>query len=121
MTVKTKKKPKKTRSAIGNNPLDALLSPSKAKSPGANRAAVMPKAGPGKDGDEKVPKIRTTFHLPADLVDRLRNAVYWTPGLTLAELAETALRDAVATLEKKRGEPFPRREKELVGGRPIGS
>ena len=78
-------------------------------------------ADKGNNGNERSPKIRTTFHLPAGLASKLRDAVYWTLGLTLAGLAEDTLRNALAGLEKKRGEPFPRREKDLKGGRPVGS
>jgi hypothetical protein len=69
----------------------------------------------------KVEKERTTFHLPVDLMDRVRNAVYWTPGLTLAGMAEEALGKAIEALEKKHGGPFPKRSEELRGGRPINS
>jgi len=64
---------------------------------------------------------RMTFHLPVELTERLRNAVYWTPGLTLAGLAEQALEAELSKLEKKNGEPFAERPEKLKGGRPIGS
>ncbi len=101
---------KSKRSAIGANPLDAYLTPAKERQPAASPARAQASAR----------KVRTTFHLSESLVDRLRNAVYWSPGLTLAELAETSLRDALSALEKKRGKPFPQREKDLKGGRPVG-
>jgi len=60
---------------------------------------------------------------------RFREAWSWSrpitvdcrPGLTLVGLAEDGLRDALGKLDKKRGQPFPRREKDLKGGRPVGS
>lgn len=67
----------------------------------------------------RVVKERLTVHLPTDLIDRVKNAVYWTPGLTLAGLAEQALTKAVAELEQERGERFPARKTELKGGRPL--
>jgi hypothetical protein len=45
--------------------------------------------------------------------------VYWTPGLTLADLGEDAFTRAVAEREKQRGSTFPQRKEELKGGRPI--
>jgi len=45
--------------------------------------------------------------------------VYWTPVLTLARLAEDALRQALADLEAARGAPFPPRERPLTVGRPL--
>ena len=75
----------------------------------------------------RAPKVRATFHLPADLVDECRNAVVWLAGpqerLTMARLAENALRSELERLREKHtnGEPFPERTEELRGGRPIGS
>jgi hypothetical protein len=66
-----------------------------------------------------VDKERLTIHVPVELLDRLRNAVYWTPGLTLAGLAEEALTRAVGKMEKDNGKPFDHRRQELKGGRPL--
>jgi hypothetical protein len=103
------------RSTIGDNPLDALIPaglgvPSRASAPTTARAPARPK---------KIPKERLTVHLPVDLINRVKNSVYWTPGLTLASLAEQALARAVAEREAERGEPFPQRDQELKGGRPM--
>jgi hypothetical protein len=100
------------RQTIGSNPLDAVV-----PHPGNNRQTA--KTEPAAMPDEKKPKERMTFHLPVETMDRAKNAVYWTPGLTLADLADEALKDAVDKLEKKRGERFPPRASELKGGRPI--
>ena len=62
---------------------------------------------------------RFTVQLSADLIDKVRDAVFYTPGLTLSELAGVALRDALAALEAKRGEAFPARTGELKTGRPL--
>jgi hypothetical protein len=67
----------------------------------------------------KQAKERMTFHLPVEVMERAKNAVFWTPGLTLADLAAKALTDAVDRLEKKKGEAFPPRKAELKGGRPM--
>ena len=50
---------------------------------------------------------------------RARDAVYWTPGLTLASLCEAGLRSEIVNLERKRGETFPKRASELKAGRPV--
>jgi hypothetical protein len=68
---------------------------------------------------DKKNKQRLTIQLPGDLLDRAKNAVYWTPGLTLASLAEEGLKHVVERVEKKRGSSFPHRKEELKGGRPI--
>jgi hypothetical protein len=100
------------RKTVANDAIDALFA--EEKSP--------PKKAPTK---RKIPeptvakKERFTVHLPSELIDRLRNAVFWTPGLTLASLAEEVLTDAIEGIERERGEPFPHRKEELKGGRPL--
>lgn len=54
-----------------------------------------------------------------DVAERVKNAVYWTPGLTMARFIEKALEDAIQKLEDERGGRFDGREMELVGGRPM--
>ncbi len=69
---------------------------------------------------ERPAKQRITLHISTDLVDRIKNAVYWEPGLTVAGFAEEAFTDAIEILEKERGEPFPQRKHHrLRGGRPV--
>lgn len=121
----------KPRRTIGEDPLDALLGPAQA-SVQASRRGLTP-AEPAPRPPERpvkasrMPKVRSTYHLPANLVDELRNAVVALSGppvrLTLARLAEEALREKLEALKKahNNGEPFPPRAGELIGGRPIGS
>ncbi len=69
---------------------------------------------------ERPAKQRITLHISTDLVDRIKNAVYWEPGLTVAGFAEEAFTGAMDVLEKERGEPFPQRKHHrLRGGRPV--
>src|SRR4051794_33201884 len=76
---------------------------------------------------EKPKKVRATFHLPAELIEEVRDAVVFLSGppnrLTLALLAENALRRELGRLKQvhNAGGNFPRREEDLRGGRPIGS
>ena len=103
----------KHRKTIQNDPLDALVSPTpdaKEETVGSDERAPVAKLGK---------KLRLTVHLPPDLIDRAKNVVYWTPGLTLAGLAEQALSDAVDARERDHGQPFPTRTEELKGGRPL--
>jgi len=62
--------------------------------------------------------VRLTVSLPGDLVDRLRDAVYWSPSLTLAWLIARSLRTSLAEMESVRQAPFPKRTKALRAGRP---
>ena len=78
----------------------------------ASRMPVKPKTA------STPTKARLTVALPVAVLDRLRNAVYWTADLTLAGLIEQAVADSVDRLEQRHGEPFPPRIESLKGGRP---
>ena len=69
----------------------------------------------------KVKKERTTFQLPVDLIERARNTVYWTPGLTLSALLTEGLTLAIKNREKRdnQDEPFPKRTGPVKTGRPV--
>ncbi len=68
----------------------------------------------------KQSKQRLTIQISEKVIERIKNAVYWTPGLTLAALAEEAFSKSVDRREQERDGPFPRRDHELTTGRPIG-
>ena len=79
-------------------------------------AATGPEAAPegGRHGREKL-----TVHLDGALVNRVKNAAYWNPRLTIARIAEAGIRLAIEQVERDNGGAYPRREAELLGGRPI--
>ena len=72
-------------------------------------------------------KVRATLYLPADVLDRARNAASHLAGyparLTLTKLAENALRAELQRLEMlyNNGHEFPQRGEDLRGGRPIAA
>jgi hypothetical protein len=66
----------------------------------------------------RVRKQRVTITLPQSLLERLRNAVYWTGHGPLARLISEALDDAVTHMEEANGQAFPRRLAPLKRGRP---
>ena len=66
----------------------------------------------------RIRKQRVTITLPVALLERLRNAVYWTGHGTLARLMTDALDDAVTQLEETNGQAFPQRLAPLRRGRP---
>ena len=74
-------------------------------------------SGPAIERREE-PRERLTVKLPRSLIDRLRNAVYWTPGLTITGFLAKCITSGVAGLEKERGDQFPQRERALRPGRP---
>lgn len=101
------------RRSIGVNPLDDMIS-----SPPVSHA-VESKGDRTTQKALKQNKLRLTVQVHSEVLERVKNAVYWTPGLTLAALAEEALIKAVDALEKKCGKEFPTRAEELKGGRPL--
>lgn len=62
---------------------------------------------------------KLTVHLDADVVNRVKNAAYWNPRLTIAKIAERGIRLALKEVEREHGGQYPQREGALVGGRPI--
>jgi hypothetical protein len=94
------------KSTIGANPLDAVVPP-----PSENTLA--------EERQEEAAKERVTFKLPLDLIERTRDAVFWTPGATMARLMEEALTAHLEKLERERGSAFPRRTGAVRTGRPI--
>jgi hypothetical protein len=82
------------------------------------RGSEITKSTPTRDPRKAPRMVRLTVNLPSDLVERMRDAVYWTPGLTLAWLIARAVQASLADLETIHQGPFPRRLKPLRAGRP---
>lgn len=66
------------------------------------------------------PKQKVTLSLPTSLIERLRNAVYWTGNRPLASLVEEALETLVTEMEEVNREVFPQRLSSLKAGRRQG-
>ena len=64
---------------------------------------------------------RVTVSLPKPLIERLRNAVYWTEGLPMAGLVAEAIKDIVTQMEEANGGVFPQRVSPLKRGRRQGN
>ena len=62
-------------------------------------------------------KLPLTISLPAALVERLRNAVYWTGDRPLASLVAEAIEDIVSQMEEVNEGAFPQRVSPLKRGR----
>lgn len=60
---------------------------------------------------------RVTVSLPTPLIERLRNAVYWTEDLPMASLVTEAIEDIVTQMEETNGGAFPQRVSPLKRGR----
>ena len=66
-------------------------------------------------------KQRVTVSLPTALIERLRNAVYWTGHRTLVGLVAEAIEDIVTQMEEVNGGVFPQRVSPLKSGRRQGT
>ncbi len=126
----TKKAP--ARRAMGGDPLDALMGgparePAQAATKASRRGLEVAAPSPKREAAGKTKKVRATFHLPADLFEKARDAVVSLSGpperLTMARLAEDALRHELERLKRKHneGEDFPTRSGPVRTGRPVGS
>ena len=66
-------------------------------------------------------KQQITLSLPKPLIERLRNAVYWTGDRPLVGLVAEAIEDIVTQMEEVNGEAFPQRMSPLKRGRRQGT
>ena len=109
---------KKTNKTIAANPLTDYLSPEPKKH--TKQATIAATKIEKKEELTSHLKQRVTIHISVDLIDRVKNAVYWEPGLTLTEFAERAFDRELKKWEKEWGEEYPqRKEYQLKGGRPL--
>lgn len=122
---------------MGENPLDMIMSAPAAEEPDpTTKPTKREGASPAKKGKRpgsreaalpsgRPERAHATFHLPVELVEATRDAVSALSGpplhLTLASLAERALRAELHRLQKQHngGEPFPRRRAPIRTGRPL--
>lgn len=100
------------KKTIGNNPLSAYIGTTRTK-----QAEHLEK----KQEHEPTRTQRVTIHVDVDLINAVKDAVYWEPGITLTAFAHEAFSKALEKMEKKRGKKYPKRkEHNLRGGRPVG-
>lgn len=120
------------RKTIGENPLDTVITPLEPKN--AKEEPLLPNRKlPPSPAINRIAKQRITVQISEQIVERAKNAVYWTRGLTLAQFVEQSIESALMSLEgeaiifddksgeplKQKGEPFPERSEELKSGRPV--
>jgi predicted DNA binding CopG/RHH family protein len=102
----------KKKTIGNNNPLEAYLS--------FNQEEEQFVEHEKSSSETHKKKERITIHLPIHLIDRVKNAVYWEPGLTLTGFAEYAFEKALIEQEEKRGSAYPeRKDRVLKSGRPV--
>jgi hypothetical protein len=114
-----------SRSTIKNDPFATVIPMN--GDPEAHAEAATPEPAP--IGHSPAPvqpangqpfrRQKLTMHLRPDLAERVKNAAYWNPRLTIASIAEMGIFHALELIEKEHGGPYPPREAELRGGRPM--
>ena len=50
----------------------------------------------------KLKRMRISAEISRDVADRIKNAVYWTPGMTMAGFIEESLARAIENLEQEK-------------------
>jgi hypothetical protein len=90
------------------------VTPPEPPPPAVNTDRPRTEAVPAKRGKQKL-----TVHLPAELAERVKNAAYWNPRLTIGGIAEQGIKSAIEKHEREHGGKYPPREGALTGGRPI--
>ena len=60
----------------------------------------------GEAGREGHKKEKLTVHLTHDLIERVKNAAYWNPRLTIASIAELGVRYAIEQVEARTAGPI---------------
>jgi hypothetical protein len=102
------KLPTFSKSTIKNDPFAAVIP---VPEPAEPRPAPIAHRSPA--------RRKLTVHLRPDVIERVKNAAYWNPRLTIAAIAEAGILQAIESIEREQGGPYPPREQELRGGRPI--
>lgn len=122
-----------SRKTIGESPFDTLVAPKEETLEETKPVKALDGNGSQKPTYPTNNKQRLTVQISEDVIERAKNAVYWTRGLTLAQLTEEALEKAISNLEKNsiiyddntgkplkdKGESFPERKENLKTGRPL--
>ena len=65
----------------------------------------------------KIEKLNVTIFMEQALIDKIRDIVYWTPGGKISDVMSDACWEHIKRIERKRGEPFPKRKAEVKRGR----
>jgi hypothetical protein len=109
--------------SLDDNPLSVIVRENAGRGSHARRR--MPSRDERKSRQASPKKERVAFYLSEDLADEIRNAVVHFSGpplrLTMTSVAEMAFQRELERLkaEHNGGKPFPKREEDLKGGRPI--
>lgn len=109
----------KQRAGLQSNPFDSVIPD--LRSDQTSQSNQDHKGVHGVKGTPKTSSKRQRFtaHVETELVERAKNAVYWTPGLTMALLVEKGLELVLKKMEKENDGAFIQRASDNPGGRPL--
>ena len=62
-------------------------------------------------------KINITISIDEAVVEKVRNATFYSPGVSMSSIFELGAEAVVLELEQRNGEPFKQRTGELRAGR----
>lgn len=111
--------PKLPKRTIKNDPFADLIpdsSEADASGPSPEQSSQEPKASISKQSPKRA---KITVVVDGELVERIKNAAYWNPALTVASVTEMGIRLAMERIEKDHGGPYPTRTTNLRPGRPL--
>lgn len=121
-----------SRKTIGESPFDTLVEPKEESQEEVKPIEALNNNGSQKPQSKTNNKQRLTVQISENIIERAKNAVYWTIGLTLAQLTEEGLEKSIKSLEKssviydntgkplkEKGDTFPNRKENLKSGRPV--
>ena len=109
--------------SLDDNPLSVIVREDAGR--GSHARGRTPSREERKSRQASTKKERVAFYLSEDLADEIRNAVVHFSGpplrLTMTSVAEMAFQKELERLktEYNGGKPFPKRDEDLKGGRPI--
>ena len=117
--------PRRSTMPADLNPLDVVVPPDRGQE--VTTRSTLSHVPQDEQQSAKTPakKVRVAFYLSEDLADEIRNGVVHLSGpplrLNMTVFAEMALQKELERLkaEYNGGKPFPQRQEDLKGGRPI--
>jgi hypothetical protein len=122
--------PRRSTMPVDLNPLDVVVPPDRGQEVTrreVTKRSTLSKGPKDEQQSAKAParKVRVAFYLSEDLADEIRNGVVHLSGpplrLNMTVFAEMAFQKELGRLKAKHngGKPFPKRQEDLKGGRPI--
>jgi hypothetical protein len=111
--------PKLPKRTIKNDPFADLIPEPPVEGPNAEPIASKAEKSTPALRSKAPRRAKVTVVLDGALVERIRNAAYWNPELSVAGVAEMGIKIALERIEKEHGGAYPPRSGKLRAGRPL--